>query len=325
MYIAEIKPDYAIGPSEAPLPKVSERGALLRVTGCGLCGSDLDKFLGKKAPPGTVLGHEVTGVIEQIAANDHLSVGDRITTAHHVPCGTCQYCLNDSESMCCVFKATNLDPGGFAEYLALSEGHLANTVFKIPDHISDAEASCVEPLACVLKAVRRSPKLQNGKVSIIGLGFIGMLAAQAYQRLGYQVTGLDIDPTRQQLAQQQGWITGPTPTDAQADLVFLTVANEATIAQALTLLRDGGTVVLFAGPVTHKQVAFPVEDLYFREISVIPSYSPAREDLQEAARLIFTGQINTQSLVTHTLPLAQIADAFALYQSGQAIKVFITT
>jgi len=337
MLIAEIKPDYAIGTTDVPVPELPPHGALLKVTGCGLCGSDLDKFLLKKAQPGSVLGHEVTGIIEMIAEPDgKFAVGDRIVAAHHVPCGACHFCLNDSESMCPQFKATNLLPGGFAERLALSEGHLQNTVFKIPPHTSDAEASCVEPLACVLKAVRRSPKLQNGTVAITGLGFIGMLAAQAYQRLGYRVIGLDLDADRLQLAQQQNWVNEALDArcvgdefTASADIVFLTLTSEPTIRQALSLLRDGGTIVLFAGPQprqnkSEKDASLPSDELYFREISVIPSYSPALQDLREAARMIFDGDISVKPLITHTLPLAQIAHAFELYQSGQALKVFIT-
>ena len=336
MLIAEIKPDYAIATAQAPEPALPKNGALLRVSGCGLCGSDLEKFLLKKAPPGSVLGHEVTGVIETldnrqadgsaVADNniDGFNVGDRIVTAHHVPCGECHYCCNGSESMCRQFKATNLLPGGFAERLALSSGHLKHTAFKIPDHISDAEASCMEPLACVLKAVRRSTQNRHrheGVVVITGLGFIGLLSAQVYQQLGYTVRGLDLNPNRLALAKTQGWVDEEvSETPAQADIVFLTVTTPATVTQALSLVRDGGTLVLFAGG----NAAVDMNELYFREISVVPSYSPALEDLREAARLVFEGRINVKPLLSHTLPLREINRAFELYRSGEALKVFIT-
>ncbi|MBX2859645.1 MAG: alcohol dehydrogenase catalytic domain-containing protein, partial [Vampirovibrio sp.] len=193
-----LQPDYTLQSSETPYPVLPEGGALIQVTGCGICGSDLDKVVNQKAQPGSVLGHELVGTIQALSetAETSFQVGDRIVSAHHVPCQKCHFCRNGSESMCRAFKTTNVYPGGFSQVVALSGGHMAHTAFKVPEDITDAEASCVEPLGCVLKAIRRGGTFENGTVAVVGLGFIGMMAAQVYQNRGDVVYGVDVDHKR---------------------------------------------------------------------------------------------------------------------------------
>lgn len=338
MLVARIQEDYNIGVDDMPIPPLPPQGALVRVIGCGLCGSDLDKLVHHKAGPGSVLGHEIVGIIEALddehPAGWHL--GDRIVSAHHVPCRQCHYCLNDSESMCRQFKRTNIHPGGFSQYLALSAEHLSHTVFKVPGDLSSAEASCVEPLACVLRAVRRGGVQVNGTAFVMGLGFIGQMAAQVYQNDGYAVYGADLDPERIRLAKAHGFVMDafqPTERDrlhgvlarhipeGKVDTVFLTAVNAKTIDLALEIVRDGGNLVVFTSAAP--DISIDPSQLYFREINLITSYSPALADLQDAARMIFDRKVNVKPLVSHQMPLAEIRKAFDLYRSGEAVKVFV--
>jgi L-iditol 2-dehydrogenase len=340
MIVARIEEDYGIGIAQMPVPPLPPRGAIVKVLGCGVCGSDLDKFVNKKASPGSILGHEMVGIIEALD-DDHPAgwkLGDCIVSAHHSPCRTCHYCLNDSESMCRQFKNTNFNPGGFSQYLALTEDHLKHTAFKVPSTISVEEASCVEPLACVLRAIRRGGMQVNGSVLIVGLGFIGMMAAQVYQNDGYAVYGVDLDPSRNTLAKTQGFVMDAFhPIEeserlqdtlhrhiplSKVDTVFLTVVNAKTLEMALDCVRDGGNIIVFTSAPEGTTVI--PSRLYFREINLITSYSPALSDLKDAAQMIFQHKIEVDSLVSHCLPLTEIGQAFELYRSGQAIKVFIS-
>jgi L-iditol 2-dehydrogenase len=339
MLVAHINDQYGIGVTHMPVPPLPPKGAIIQVVGCGVCGSDLDKFVHHKANPGSVLGHEVVGIIEALD-DDHPSgwkLGDVIVAAHHVPCLHCHYCLNDSQSMCRQFKRTNLNPGGFSQYIALSADHLKHTTFKVPADISPAEASCVEPLACVLRAIRRGGTNVNGSVAVIGLGFIGMMAAQVYQNDGYAVYGVDLDRQRMALAQQHGFVMDAfhpvedaerlqstlerhLPT-GKVDVVFLTAVTAKTIALALELIRDGGDLLLFTS--AGQGASVDPNQLYFREINLITSYSPSLQDLKDASQHIFKRKIHVAPLISHQMSLSEIGQAFELYQSGQAIKVFI--
>lgn len=339
MQAATVQPDYQLALSELPLPAIPDEGALIRVLGCGLCGSDLDKVVNSKAQPGSVLGHEIVGIIEALAPNapTDWSVGDRLVSAHHVPCGTCHYCLSDSESMCRQFKSTNFSPGGFAQYLSLTRQHLEKTAFKVPNGITDAEASCVEPLACVLRGLRRGRQQNQKSVAVVGLGFIGLMAAQVYQNQGSTVYGIDLAESRLKLAEAECFVkkafhpiqqaddikeilTADTPT-GQVDTVFLSVVNNNTLDLALDLVRDGGNLIIFtSGPA---KTSLDPSRLYFREINLITTYSPALLDLKNAADMVFNRKIRLQPLLSHELPLRDIQQGVDLYQQAQALKVFI--
>jgi L-iditol 2-dehydrogenase len=330
--------------SYATKPSCPTDGALIRTLGGGLCGTDVEKIQQHKVPEGTILGHEMVGEIVELGTNytpdpnnpeTLFTIGDRLVIAHHVPCGICHFCVNGSPSSCAVFKASNLIPGGFAEFFAISQAHLHHTCFKVPSHIATREAACTEPLACVLRAVRRVGTAQNGSVAVVGLGFIGLLASQVFGLQGWQVLGLDLNPQRLALAsianychavahpseqetQWQQWLAGQ-PT-GQVDVVCLTVVNETTLALALKMVRNGGTLLLMAGQ-GKQAVALNPSVLYYREINVVTSYSPALEDLQQAFQLITTRAVSLTPLLTHPLPMAQFAEGFRAYTAGEAIKV----
>lgn len=345
MLAALVQADHQIAIAPLLEPHPPPGGARVRLHGCGVCGSDLEKLIHKKAKPGTVLGHEVVGVIETLTAPPPgkeplpFQVGDRIVAAHHVPCGTCHYCLNDSQSMCRHFKETNLEPGGFAQQIALSYGHLQHTTFKIPETVSDEAASCVEPLACVLRGLERLPEFHQGSVAIVGLGFIGLLAAQAFRHQGYQVYGLDLDAERRSLATRHAMahhaFDPRTDTEAmaaclqretplgQVDVVFLSVVNAASLQEAFRQVRDGGTVVLFASPSGTPLPTLDPGPLYYREINIVSSYSPSLKSLQWAADLLFNGHIDTTPLMTHRVGLRDLAQGLDWYRTGKAIKVFV--
>src|SRR5438874_8175712 len=134
-----------LAPADIPRPAAGPGELLLRLRGCGLCGSDIAKLADPAARVPAVLGHEVVGdVLEAGAGVRGFALGARVVTAHHVPCGECHYCRRGSESMCRAFKASNLDPGGFAEFIRVPALNVQRATFNVPDHLTDEEASFVE-------------------------------------------------------------------------------------------------------------------------------------------------------------------------------------
>ncbi|MCD6358543.1 MAG: alcohol dehydrogenase catalytic domain-containing protein, partial [Dehalococcoidia bacterium] len=145
----------------------------MRVEASGICGSDvLEWYRLSRAP--LVLGHEVAGEVAAMGDGvERYKVGDRISAAHHVPCGTCYYCRSGHETMCDTLRKTNFDPGGFAEYLRLPDINVECGVFPIPDEVSFEDASFTEPLACVLRG-QRMTRVQTGQsVLVMGAGIAG--------------------------------------------------------------------------------------------------------------------------------------------------------
>ena len=151
-------------------------GELVRVLACGLCGSDVEKLRPEFA--GTVLGHEVVG---------ETADGRRVALVHHRGCGECERCRAGHESTCEQFAAPTIRPGGFAERVR------ADAWIDVPAGLSDADATALEPLACV---VRGADAVPPGRVLVLGQGFVGRLFASVLARRGDEVFALDADPRR---------------------------------------------------------------------------------------------------------------------------------
>ncbi|OGI01130.1 MAG: hypothetical protein A2Y25_10050 [Candidatus Melainabacteria bacterium GWF2_37_15] len=291
-----------------PIPEIKENGAIIKVRGCGLCGSDIVKLKQGLVKEGTVLGHEVVGELN----------GERVVLGHHVPCFDCVYCKNESYSMCAQFKETNIIPGGFAEYIFVSEKHLKNTVFKVPDEVSDIEASFTEPAACCLRAVKRAGIKPGDNVLVVGLGSIGLIMGQILKYYGANVTGCDLIEKRLEIAKGLGF---RTEAIKEADKVFLTAGSNTTVDIAISSVRDGGTILVFASVLSDK-VGFPNNEIYYRELTVMGSYSPSPSDLREALDLIAKKIIKVDKLF-NVYDMIEIENAINDTISNKIIKAYI--
>ncbi len=251
----------------------------IRVLACGLCGSDVEKI--GVAPAGTVLGHEVVALRED---------GARVALIHHVPCGECERCRAGHESTCERFAVPTIVPGGFAAEVAAAAG------IELPDAIDDATGTYLEPLACVLRGAERVP---NGRVLVVGQGFVGRLFAEVLRHRGDEVFATDIRPKR----------AGRAP-DGPVDAAVLCAP-----AAPLDPVAPGGTVLVFSP-------AAPVDlDLVYRnELTLAGSRSATPRHMREALTLLPELDLPEPTV----LPLERFGEGLALYRSGRALKVVFT-
>ncbi|OLB01261.1 MAG: hypothetical protein AUH09_01825 [Candidatus Rokubacteria bacterium 13_2_20CM_70_12] len=319
---------------EWPRPTIGAGEVLLRVLGCGLCGSDIAKIVDPSTPAPLVLGHEVVGEIVALGPGvTDCAIGDRVVAAHHVPCGDCHYCRRGSESMCHAFKASNLDPGGFAEYVRVPAPNVRHAMFRVPRHVTDEAASFVEPLACCLRSVRRARVAPGDTVVVVGLGSIGCLFVQLLRRAGAVVVGCDPIAARAELARRLGAAAaGPASAAAAAqrelsggrgaDQVIVTGGGTDVLPWAVESLRDGGTVHYFASG--GDTLPLRLETLYHRELTLTATYSSSPSDLAEAFRLIVAGEVSVDRLVTHRVTLPGLHRGVDLMRRREALKVYVT-
>ena len=260
------------------------QGAIVKVLGCGLCGSDIVKFVHKISKNGTVLGHEIVAQIVEINSETNFKVGDKIVTSHHIPCGKCVYCRHGNVSMCQHFKSTNIRPGGFSELVYLSEEHLQNVAHLKPENLTDVEASFYEPLGCIVRAVKRANLIKGDIALVVGLGSIGILTAQALKAYGVEVVGCDLIPERVEILKSLG-INAVDVREIsekfEADAIFMTSGADKAIDTALKYVRNGGKIVVFSST-PHDQTAYPNNEIYYRELTVMGSYSPSPADLTDS-------------------------------------------
>ena len=302
----------------------SRKGAIVKVLGCGLCGSDIVKFVHKISKDGTVLGHEIVAEIVDIDSDTDFKIGDEIVTSHHIPCGECVYCKHGNVSMCEHFKSTNIRPGGFSEYAYLSEEHLKNVAHLKPENLSDIEASFYEPLGCIVRAVKRASLLKGDKALVVGLGSIGILTAQALKAYGYDVLGCDLLKERIDLLKSFGieaCDVRELGDDYKADGIFMTSGADKAIGTALKYVRNGGKILVFSSTPSDLS-AYPNNEIYYRELTVMGSYSPAPVDLKDSLALLKEGKVKVKGIST-VYNLDDIQKAFDDTMANKIMKAYI--
>ncbi len=324
---------------ERPVPAVGPAEILVRIRAAGICGSDvMEWYRVPKAP--LVLGHEVAGDIVEVGADvHHLAAGQRVVVSHHVPCNTCALCLAGAHTACHTLHTTNFDPGGFSQYVRVPPLQTDRGVLAVPDGLSYEDATFVEPLGCVVRAQERAGVRPGSTVLVIGSGISGLLHIRLALALGAgRVVATDVSQYRLDFARR----SGATAIDAAAagdrlpellrevndgrlaDLVMLCTGAPPAIAQGLACLESGATFVFFAPPPPGEDLPMPMTELWRREVIVRTAYGAAPADLATALRLLATGRVAVNDLITHRLPLDEIVRGFKLVaDADESVKVIV--
>lgn len=322
--------------SELPMPEIDRHEALLKVDVCGVCGSDLVKMKNDLVPAGTVLGHEVVGTIVDIGKNvKSWSKGQKVVIAHHVPCLNCHFCRNGNYSMCAQFKKTNISPGGFAEFIKLSKEHLEQTTFLIPKGtISDYELALTEPLACCLRAVTRAQVTSSNLILICGLGSIGIMMGKLCVQKGAHTYGVDLLEDRLTLAKNmdainEGYVANSKDlkdwvlekTEGRGfDIIFLASGSLKSLQDSVKYVRSGGKIVVFSS-IPNEEKGFLNNEIYYRELTVLGSYSPSPMSLKESHQLLITGKMKLKNLITDVVSLKDLPKEINKCFSNKSLKM----
>jgi len=310
---------------EMPVPEIGPGELLMKVAASGICGSDVMEWYRRDKVP-LVLGHEVAGKVVEVGPGvDRFRPGDRIAATHHVPCNTCHYCLNGHHTVCdTLLKGTHFFPGGFSEYVRVPAINVDRGVFPIPEGVSYAEASFMEPLACVLRGQRHAGMTPGQSVLVLGSGISGLLHVALARALGAGlVAAADTIPFRLEKASQMGaHVT--LPADEQRLISELRKANEGRLADLVIICFDGfiplafqtvekgGTILFFAGAGEGATIAAPINDIFWRtEVTLTSSYAGAPSDCRRALQLIRSGAVPVAGTITHCLAMEEGGEGFA--------------
>ncbi len=323
MKVAELENDILVVKTRENETLNGRTGAIVKVLGCGLCGSDIVKLKQHLVKNGTVLGHEIVAQIVEINSATNFKVDDVIVTSHHIPCGKCEYCKNGNVSMCRHFKETNIRPGGFSELVYVSDEHLQNVAYLKPQNLTNIEASFYEPLGCCVRAVKRAGLKENSTALVIGLGSVGILMAQALKAFGMNVIGCDLISSRVELLKNLGIEAFRVPEmcdSIKADGVFMTSGADKAIDTALKFVRDGGKILVFSS--TPNNFGYANNEIYYRELTVLGSYSPSPADLKESLNLLANKEVKVQGLSTE-YPLEKVQKAINDTVENKIMKAYI--
>jgi L-iditol 2-dehydrogenase len=324
--------DGSISVVELAKPSVAAGDVLMRTRAVGVCGSDLlDWYVSRKE--GSILGHEVVGEIVDLGPGvEGFEIGDRIAPHHHAACGKCAECRSGRAVHCAEWRNSSLDPGGMSELVRVPAENLSRDTLRVPASLSDEEATFIEPLATVVKAFRRGGFTPSQSLLAVGLGTTGQLAIRLGRTLGAaRIAGADRVGSRLSFAERSGATevfdvsTGGLPAEGSFDFVFVGPGKARVLESALEAVAPGGTLLAFTMAAPDERLTVSPHDLYFREISIVPSYSAGPADMRDAFALIAGRRVEVADLVTHRFPIDRAPEAFARAAEPEgSLKVLIT-
>ncbi len=323
---------YDVRVAETPVPDVGPAEVLVRVSTCGICGSDTMQWyrgLAVARMGGINSGHEIAG--EVVAVGESVrsyKSGDRVVVVHHFPCMECTPCLDGNETACEKMRDKYIEPGGFSQYIRVLEKCVANGMFPLPDKMSYEEGSFVEPLACVVRSVRKTAPINGRTVLIFGSGLAGLLHVKLTRHLGAAwITAVDTNPNRLEIARRAGAdaVISPAETLPSADRIYICTDSPKAAESALGCVNRGSHVLFFSTDGPDKQLSIPLTHFWNLQPTLGFSYGSAPRDMREALDLIASGSVAVADLVTHRFGMDDIAEAFQIASNprDRSLKVIV--
>ena len=325
---------------EMPTPEPQTAKAVVDISYCGICGTDVHAFVSGAPYNPAICGHEWVGHVSGVGQGvDHVREGDRVAIGVATACGQCASCQQGNTTHCEIAfaGAIGVGPlaaphGGFASAICFD----AQRLYHVPPALSDVEAGLLEPATVAVHAVRRTPMNLGDSVIVIGGGPIGLLVAQAAKINGAgTVILLEPESARRSLGANIGadLVLDPTAKDyaeaisnhlghAGADVVFECAGVPATIQQAVDLSRRGGTVSLVG--VASGAASIDAAGWLVKEINLTSSIAYLHEDFEICKHLVANQRMQLQPLHTSTVGLAELETAFTrLAQNPSEVKILV--
>lgn len=323
---------------EVPVPHPSPGEMRVQVHYVGICGSDTHALVGLHPllPPSYAPGHEMFGVVDEVGEGvAETWIGQRVAVQPNLHCGDCENCAEGRTNACQSLRWIGCDPsgslpGGMARYATAP----AANIFAIPDHVSDLDAVLAEPLATPVHAARVAGDLTGKRVVVIGAGTIGLLSLVAARRAGAAVVVVcDLEASKMDRALEwgaDGTVDGRDPDFSDrvvealgglADVVFDCVAEEATIGQAVSVLRRAGTVLVVGVPPTDVAIPLPLVQDWELRIQGCANYTA--QDFEAAIAILADGELGGERIITGHYGVDEAVAAFEAAAERTAGKVVI--
>lgn len=317
-----------------PVPQ-SDRDAVVKVTACSICGSDLHIYHGHgfSEDIGFCVGHEAVGEVVEIGRGvNRLKVGDRVMLPAAVGCGSCRSCLAGNVANCafgagaCYGLSAQLQ-GSQAEAVRVPAADM-NAV-PVPDGVSMEQALMMtDALATAWFGARNADIRPGSSVAVIGLGPIGLMAVDSAFVMGAHVV-YAIDPIaeRRALAEAAGAIAlhpdealeriRQDTHGAKLDCVVEVVGSDATVDFALRLVRRRGTVSVI-GVQQSRRFAFPLERAFAAGLTFRIGTCSVPEELPALFPLVQSGRLCPERYISHRMALSEGAEAYRLFEAREA-------
>ncbi len=314
-------PDFRV--EDVPVPDIGDYEVLVKVKACGVCGTDVHKAVNQTVKPPIVLGHEVAGDVVQTGSRVlKFNPGDKVVVPHHTPCFACHYCHHGHYTLCDQYTKTNIDPGGFSEFIRVPQPNVERAMLQF-DGLDYEEAAFVEPVACCIHAWEKLTVHPKDTVLIVGAGPIGLIHLELAKIAYADVYIADIKEKRLQFAEKRGGIPVHAADTVEADTVIVAAGNQKAYQLALNSVKKGGHISFFAECPPDSYISLDPNLVYAKELTFTGSYSSTPFGHWKALNLIKKA-INVKGLITHRFGLKELGKAITMaHQAEDCLKIMI--
>lgn len=323
-------------------PDLQPGDMLLKVRAATVCGTDIRILRGTKTAGiryPSILGHEFAGEVVETGGHGGFHAGQPVCVCPQFACGHCDSCLRGAENLCRNLTALGYQlDGAFAEYVRIpAKGVIAGNVLAMPEGVAFETASLAEPLACVMNGQELAGVSMGDAVVVLGSGPIGILHLKLARFRGARLVIVsEPNPLRRQAALDAGadLVIDPASEDLAArvraatdghgaDVAICAIGVPALANDALRLVRPRGRLSLFAGYPIGSKSELDLNAVHYNEITVTGAFGLSRLQFGRALKLVASGALKLEALLTHRFALADIAAALKVAEQGSAIKVAI--
>lgn len=323
----------SIAVDRVPDPTCGPDEVIVQVADCGICGTDLHIYRAEYMSDFPLIpGHEFSGTVVEVGRNVvDLALGDRVAVDPNLYCGHCDFCRNQESNHCLNLEVVGVTrPGAFAEYVDVP----ARACYRLPDSLTATQAAFVEPLACVVHALKRMHLGPADSVLIFGAGPMGLLLLQGLGQSGAsQVVMVDKQPERLALADQLGATAtiGVGADQAEAlqalaphgfGVVVDATGVPAVIEQAFAYLKPRGQFLQFGVTPMTSTIQLHPYDVFRNDWTIIGSFALCYT-FQPAIAWLANQVIDVAPLVSDKVGLDDFAEAFQRFAQGETLKVHV--
>jgi L-iditol 2-dehydrogenase len=324
---------------EVDIPQPKEDEILVKVKAALTCGTDLKTY--RRGHPSIIksipstFGHEFSGEVVEIGSKvTNFSVGDRVVGGNSAPCFHCYFCKQQMYSLCENLEFLN---GAYSEYVVVPKQIVKYNYYKIPDSLSYEEAALVEPLACALHGIDRTPIKLGEIVVVIGAGPIGLMFVKLATLKGARVISVDLSDYRLEQSRKFGAIF--TVNAGQIDPVarvkeWTELANGADVVieatgfpevweQAVKMVRPGGVVNLFGGTKAGASFNIDCQKFHYSELTIKAVFHHTPYHVKRALDMLITGQVDGTMFISGKYPLEKTIYALESIGRQEGIKYAI--
>ena len=322
---------------DVPAPQPDTGEVLVKIDLALTCGTDVKTY--KRGHPSIIketpspFGHEFAGTIEESeGVDDHWQPGMQVVAANSAPCNHCYYCKVGDQSMCEELSFLN---GAFAEYIAVPKRVVEQNLYEVPEGVEPRWMALLEPLACAVHGVVRTPIALGDSVVVVGAGQIGLMFVQLAVMRGARVVCVDMSAERLEVARKFGAeetvevseegdsasaVREWTPDGRGVDVAIEAVGLPETWEETLQMVRKGGDVTLFGGTPSGTTISVGTLLLHYSQLTIRGIFHHTPYTVRTAYELLAGEQFDAEPYISGTESLENVLDALKRHGRQEGIK-----